>query len=284
MTLQKQYYYGKASSLLEAIERNIGFDEKSGLIKDGSSEGVFLDTFENSSLGIAYVLQGRDEQAQKILKGIEKYIGIDPKTGLFYNKKGLSEGESKKILPGEKTLYLSNQVLISALFWLLRDKEKSNELGEKFEREIGTFEFKADGKKYQIYRHGGDKDYFYPFNNLLVAIIKVVGNEKNEAEGLVSDIKEICFDNIGLLRANPKDRVYYILNNALLASYYAVTQRVDEAEKIISLLENKVGFDDITRLAYEGFTPRKKIKNILTYANSQLAITYLCLAGLFPKE
>jgi len=281
MSMNKHYYYGKAASLIKGVENYIGFDKDSGLIKDGSPEGVFLDTFENSSLAIAYVLLGRKEDAKRIFEGIKTHIGIDPETGLFYNKKGLSKDESKKTLPGEKTLYLSNQVLVSILCEMLGMEEEARELEKKYEKEIGTFEFEVNGKKYQIYRHAKNKNYFYPFNNLLVAINKISLGQEDKAEKLVADIKEICFDDkVKLLRANPKDRIYFTLNNALLSTYQAITGREKESANLIHHIEEKIGFDEKTGLAFEGFTPRGKIKNILTYVNTQLAISYLALAGI----
>lgn len=280
--MDKQYCYGKASSLIESVEKNIGFDQESGLIKDGSPEGVFLDTFENSSLAIAYILQGRKEEANKILIGIKKIIGIDKKTGLFYNKKGLSKDESKKVLPGENIIYLSNQALISTLLWLLKNKKESEELSKIYEKEIGFFEYENQGKKYKLFKHAVNQNYFYPFNNILVAINKQIMGKSEEAKKYVLDIIELCFDSMtGLLKTKPQENVYFTLNNALYSTYLCLIGEKDKATKIIKLIETNIGFDKKTGMAFEGFTQRKKIENALTYANSQLAISYLALAGMF---
>lgn len=283
MSMDKQYCYGKASSLINAIENRIGFDTETGLIKDGSPEGIFLDTFENASLAIAYVLQGKAGEAKKILEGIRKFIGVDPTTNLFFNKKGQSKNESKKILPGEKIIYLSNQALVSILLYLLGNVKKAKEILKKYEIEIGKFDFKWKGKTFQIYKHGKNLNYFYPFNNLLVGINKFVLDKKKEAQKLVDDICELCLDKeINLLRANPKDRVFFTLTNALFSTYLSVSGKFEEASRIIKLIEQKIGFDKKTGLAFEGFIPpRKIISNTLTYVNTQLAISYLALAGMW---
>jgi len=282
MGLDKRHYYGKALTLIKAIEDIIGFDKKTKLVLDGSREGIFLDSFENFSLAICYILSGRKEEAKQILIGVIKHIGFDPKTGLVHNKKGLSQDESKKVLPGEKTIYLSNQALISILYWLLDEKEKSKEFEEKIDKIIGTFEFKVNKNIYKVYKHGPDQKYFYPFNNILVAIVKLLHNKKNEAQKLIKDTLKICFDkNVGLLKATPKEKIYFLLDNTLLATYYAISRNIKKAEEIIKIIENKIGFDKETKLAYRGTRENKVIKDYLTYNNSHLAITYLCLAGMF---
>lgn len=282
MSMDKQYCYGKASLLIESVEKNIGFDQESGLIKDGFPEGVFLDAFENSSLAIVYILQGRKEEANKILLGIKKIIGIDKKTGLFINKKGLSKDESKKVLPGENIIYLSNQALISILLWLLKNKKESKELSKIYEKEIGFFEYENQGKKYKLFKHAVNQNYFYPFNNILVAINKQIMGKSEEAKKYVLDIIELCFDSrTGLLKTKPQENVYFTLNNALYSTYLCLIGEKDKAAKIIKLIEANIGFDKKTGMAFEGFTQREKIENVLTYANSQLAISYLAQAGMF---
>jgi len=148
MGLQRRYYYSKALNLIKAIEDVIGFDKKTELVLDGSREGIFLDVFENSSLAIAYFLAGKRKKAKKLLEGIEKNIGFDPKTSFFYNKKGLSKEEDKKVLGGEKIIYLSNQALMSILYYLFEKKEKSEEFLRKIDNEIGTFKFNINNKTY----------------------------------------------------------------------------------------------------------------------------------------
>lgn len=282
MALQKRYYHGKALNLIKAIKEVIGFDHKTGLVLDGSKEGIFLDVFENSSLAIAYFLSGRRNDAETLLKGIKIHIGFDPETGFIYNKKGLGKEEEKKVLPGEKTIFLANQALISLLYWLIGEKDASKEFLDKIDYQIGTFEFQTDNKTYEIYKHGIDQDFFYSFNNILVAIIKLVHGDKEKSEKLVRDIIEICFDDkLGLLKATPGEEVYFLLDNALLATYYHLSGKTEEAERIIKLVEGKIGFDKETKLAYRGLREDKIIKEFLTYNNSHLAIAYLTLAGMF---
>lgn len=305
MALQKRHYYGKALSLIRKIEEVIGYDKKTRLIKDGSSEEL-LDTFENSSFAIANVLAGRDKTAEKIRKGIEQYVGFDEKTGLVYNKIGLSKHEDKKVLPGEKTIFLANNSLMSILYYLTGDKKKSKELKEKIDGVIGTFNFNLGDKKYETYKHELNKDIFYPFNNILIGINNLIHNEKKGAGKLVKNIEELCFDEkIGLLKGEPESKLYFTLDNALFSAYLAISGKEKEAENLVKTIETKVGFDEETKLIHrgilgsigliapndhksigyvdKGLKKSHQIKDILTYTNSNLAISYLCLAGLFPK-
>ena len=282
MALQKRYYYGKALALIKAIEEIIGFDKETELVLDGSKEGIFLDVFENSSLAIAYFLSGKKNQAKKLLASIRKHIGFDSKTGFIYNKKGLSKEEDKKVLPWESTIYLSNQALLSFLYWLFEEREKSKEFLNKIDNEIGTFKFQVVNKTYDIYKHGLNQEYFYSFNNILVAIIKFINGDKEKSKRLVKDILEICFDKeMGLLRVTPEEEVYFLLDNSLLVSYYYLSGEIEKAEKLMKLIEEKIGFDNETKLAYRGIRGNKVIKEFLTYNNSHLAISYLCLGGMF---
>ena len=73
MAFQKRHYFGKGISLIERIEELIGFDEKTGLVKDGSSESM-LDSFENSSFGIANFLAGREDVSRGILMKMVWFI------------------------------------------------------------------------------------------------------------------------------------------------------------------------------------------------------------------
>lgn len=303
MAFQKRHYYGKGLSLIEKLEEKIGYDEKTGLIRDGSSEAL-LDTFENSSFAIANILARREKVGERILKGIEKHIGFND-IGLVYNKIGLSKQENKKVLPGEKTIYLANQTLMSLLYYLVGEKEKSERLKEKIDKEIGIFEFEYKNKKHTIYRHEPNKEHFYPFNNLLVGILNHSYNEKEKAEKLVKNVRDPCFDKgIGLLRGKPESKLYFTLDNALLATYLTISGKEKEAGNIVRKIEEKVGFDKEIGLIYRGAlgpislivpkdsnnTGKISLKNshpitdVLTYTNSQLAITYLCLAGMFSTR
>lgn len=282
MALQRRYYHGKAADLLKAIEDVIGFDKRTELVLDGSKEGIFLDVFENTSLAIAYFLAGKQEKTKKLLSAINKNIGFDPKTGLVYNKKGVSKQEYKKVLPGEETIFLSNQALLSWLYWLLGEKGKSKEFLGKIDDLIGTFEYTANEKTYNIYKHGLNQEYFYSFNNILMAIIKYLNGDKEKSQELINDILEICFDKkVGLLKATPEERVYFLLDNSLLATYYCIVGKLSEAEKIIKIAEQKIGIDKETKLMYRGISGNRIIREFLTYNNSHLAISYLHLAGMF---
>lgn len=298
MAFQKRHYLGKGIGLIERIEDLIGFDKETGLIRDGSSEAM-LDTFENSSFGIANFLAGRGDVSRALLEGIEKYIGFD-ENGLVYNKIGLSQHEDKKVLPGEKTIYLANSILISVLYRLFGEEQKARSLREKVEENIGVFDFKG----IRTYRHEPNKNYFYPFNNLLVGINDLVlgNNERKSVEAVMN----LCLDKeMGLLRGEPKGKIYFTLDNALLSTYYAWSGNKEESKKLIKRIEDLIGFDEETGLVYRGalgpiglIAPKdsdntgnvqglKKshpIKDILTYTNSTLAIAYLSLAGLFPGE
>jgi len=298
MAFQKRHYFGKGISLIERIEELIGFDEKTGLVKDGSSESM-LDSFENSSFGIANFLAGREDVSRGILGGIENYIDFD-ENGLVYNKIGLSQHEDKKVLPGEKTIYLANNVLVSVLYHLFGEERKAKSLREKIEEKVGTFDFKGE----KVYRHEPNKNHFYPFNTLLVGINNLVlGNNGGES---VEAIRNLCFDKeMGLLRGEPKGKLYFTLDNSLFATYLSLSGNEEEAEKLIKNVERVIGFDEETGLVYRGalgpiglIAPRDSsntanvqnlkrshpIRDVLTYTNSTLAIAYLTLAGNFPKK
>lgn len=302
MALQKRHYYGKALNLIKKIELLIGYDKKTGLIRDGSSENL-LDTFENSSFAIANCLAGRKEVAVNILKSIEENIGFDGETGLVYNKIGLSKNENKMVLPGEKTIFLANNVLISILYDLLGENDKSIKIRKNIDDSIGTFEY---NDRFKIYRHEPKKDIFYPFNNILVGLTKYSNGHKTKGKQLVKDIETLCSDNkMGLLMAEPKSKLYFTLDNALFSSYLSISGKEKRSEQVIKTIENKIGFDKETGLAYrgilgsigliapkdientanikDGLKNNHQIKDVLTYANSHLAISYLCLAGNYPK-
>lgn len=298
MAFQKRHYFGKGVSLIERIEKLIGFDKEIGLIRDGSSE-TMLDSFENSSFAIANFLARREDISRRILEGIEKYIGFD-ETGLVYNKIGLSQHEDKKVLPGEKTIYLANNALVSILYYLFGEEVKAKSLKEKLEEKIGTFDFEVGGKKYQVYRHEPNKNHFYPFNNLLVGINDLVlGSDGREA---IKTVRNLCFDEeMGLLRGELKGKIYFTLDNSLFATYLSLSGN-EEAEKLIKTIERDIGFDGETGLVYRGalgpiglIAPRDSdntgnvqnlrkshpVREILTYTNSTLAIAYLTLAGMW---
>jgi len=106
--------------------------------------------------------------------------------------------------------------------------------------------------------------------------------DKEKSKKLINDILEICFNNkTGLLKATPEEEIYFLLDNSLLSVYYCLSGETEKAESIIKLIEKKIGFDKETKLAYRGIREDKIIKEFLTYNNSNLAISYLSLAGMF---
>lgn len=290
MALDKRYCFGKGIDLIEGINNFIGLDEKTGLVRDGSSDKL-LDTFENSSFAIANFLAGKDEVSYKILQGIEEHIGFNKK-GLVYNKIGLSKNEETKTLPGEKTIYLANNGLLSSLYWLVGEKEKSKILRDKIDKNIGKFEYRGES----FCRHESNKKHFYPFNNLIMAINDLIIGETSS--NLIQPVEEVCLDKTGLIRGEPNSKIYFTLDNALRATYYAFIKD-DKAKEILKNLEDAVGFDSSTNLINRGalgsielIAPNDKentgiakglqkfhpIKDVLTYTNSAMAIAYLSLA------
>ncbi|MFA4817671.1 MAG: hypothetical protein WC608_03010 [Parcubacteria group bacterium] len=300
MAFQKRHYFSKGVALINGVEKLIGYDKKTGLIRDGTSEKM-LDTFENSSFAIANFLAGRQQIAERIAVSLEKNVGFNS-DGLFFNKIGLSQHEEKKVLPGERTIYTANNALMSILYFLLGEDKKAEELAENITQRIGSFYCQG----HRVYRHEPDKDFFYPFNNLLMGICLSLVNKKRSI-GLVKTIEKICFDDkMGLLRGDPKSNLYFTLDNSLLAIYYQMSGNEKLAEKIVKTIEQTVGFDGNTQLVYRGVLGAVRliaikdsdntgniqrglkkfhpIQDVLTYANSTLAIAYLCLAGNFPKK
>lgn len=279
---------GKARELISNIESVIGFDKKTGLIKAARSvddpDAGHLDTFENISLAINYILLGNDERGKEILASVEKYIGKDPKTGLFFNKLGIGEHEEKKVLPGEETVYVSNQVLILILLLLLKETDKAQSFFNLIKNTFQKFSF----KDYQIYQHAIGLSSFYAFNNLFMAIAEWMIGDKKESTRLANDVLDLCWDkDIGLLASAPGERLYFVLDNSLLSWWHKLRKEDKQCNNIIKTIEDKIGKDPETNLFFRGIkvttNTSEPLPPSLTYVNSVLAIGYLVSAGLFPR-
>lgn len=279
---------GKARELIFNLETAIGFDNETGLIKaarfEDDPDAGHLDTFENISFAINYALLGNSEGAQKILAAVENFIGKDSATGLFFNKSGVGKHEEKKVLPGEKTIYLSNQALIFILLSLLKKQREADEIFKLIKNNFQKFSF----QKKLVYQHAIGLSVFYAFNNLFMAIAEIMRGDKKKSINLVNDIIDLCWDNnINLLTSAPDEKLYFILDNVLLAWWYKLQGESGECRKILKTIEEKVEQDKKTKLFYRGI---KNIKDgleqmppALTYTNSVLTISYLVSADLFPK-
>ncbi|MDP3764869.1 MAG: hypothetical protein Q8Q95_04655 [bacterium] len=289
MAFTSTHEIGKARELIAQIESIIGFDEKTGLVKAArlldDPDASHLDTFENISLAINYALLGNTERAKNILIAIEKYVGKDNKTGLFFNKLGIGQHEEKKVLPGEKTIYLSNQVLIFLLLLLLGESKKARDFLEIIKDKFQFFSF----NNHSVYQHALNLSSFYAFNNLFMAIAENVASNQEKSMNLVNDILDLCWDHrIGLLTFAPNEKLYFILDNSLLAIWYKLNNEGNKCRDIIKIIEEKVKRDNETKLFYRGVKlisdNFESIPPALTYTNSVLSIAYLVSADLFTKN
>lgn len=279
---------GRARELLASIEAAVGFDDKTGLVRAAPlrvPDAEQLNTFENISLAILYFLLGNARRAEDVLHAVEQHIGNDTETGLFFNKRGVSEHEEDAVLPGEKTIYLTNQVLVFVLLFLLKNHGGAKNLFSTIKKHFKKFSFHG----YEVYKHSTTFAGFYAFNTLFMALAEYMTGDIEESKKLVAIIKELCWDeDVGLLMVEPDEKIYFVLDNAVLAWLLKLQDEDQECTHILKTIENQVGKDPNTGLFYRGVrrtnNTMEPIPPSLTYLNTVLGIAYATSAELFPKD
>jgi len=267
--MSKMEYIDKGNRLIEAVEKYIGFDSTTGLLRDKSSNSYELDTFENISLAIAYLLNNKRQEAEMIVSKVEKLIGFD-KTGLIRNKLNSTK------------IFLSDNALLAFYYFLVSKKEEAKRLIEHIENFIGV------DPETGLFRNGINRPEIYAFNSLLMAIIYLMANDIDKSNKLFNIIiNYFVIDNESKLllglgsKKNKahKNKEIFTLDNSLLAIYYTLSGKEKKAEEIIMRIEKYIGFDESTGLV------KKSIKDtsgtVYSYVNNILVISYYILGERF---
>lgn len=269
----KDTYFKKALKLIHSVENYIGFDTKTGLLKDKvETADNHLDAFENISLSIAYLLIGREKDANNLILKVEDFIGFDEKTQLIKNK------------IGSENIFLSDNALLALAYFLLSKKHKAHNILNAIETYIG-FEEETG-----LARNGLNSPELYSFNSLLMAIDYLIFGYLEKGKKIFDSIcTYIGFDQkthllkgIGNKKEKLRSRGIFTLDNALLVIYYVLTDKWDEAEKTILSIESYIEFDSATGLARKGINSGPS--DLYSYVNNILAIAYLSLATYLTKK
>jgi len=263
----KEKYLMKELKLINAVEKHIGFDRKTGLLKDKiNSNNSSLDTFENVSMAISYVLIGKEKEAGKLILAVENLIGFDENVMLIKNKLG------------SKNIFLSDNALLILGYLLLSKIQNAWNLLNAIESYIGF------DKESGLVKNGPNRPEIYSFNSLLLAIDYSVLGHIEKAKKLFGvvctrigfDQKTHLLKGIGNKKKRSKNRGIFTLDNAILVVYYVLTDKWDEAERILLGIESYIGFDTSTGLVKKGLTPEHR--GLYSYVNNMLALAYLSLA------
>lgn len=268
-TPDKTIYINKAKSLISAIEKHIGFDTETGLVKDlFSTSRPNIDTFENLALCIAYRLDERRKGAKQLLTRIKKHIGYDTKTSLIKNKLG------------SENIFASDNLLLAIEYILQEEYEEARKQILRVETYIGFNE------RNNLLKNGIGRSEIYPFNSLLLAICYNLIGESLKADSVFNNVTDHVFFNstINLIagRAGRKNYEsndsFFAFDNGLLAICLLLFGKYNKSEEVIQAIEKRIGFHPSGLVKRSTYDDR-----LYTYVNSILAIAYQVLGGKLEK-
>lgn len=261
-------YLRKGCRLIDAVENYIGFDPRTGLVRDMvCCETANLDTFENVSLAIAYLLNKKEYKAKRIISTVENLIGFDSRTKLVRNKLG------------SENIFLSDNAILVLGNLLLANYQEGERLMAGIEAFIGI------DTETGLVRNGVNRPEIYSFNSLLLAAdYFLLGDTKRSGAIFNAVLACMGFDpltqllwGIGNKKRGCKAKGLFTFDNAVLAVYYTLADQHKEAERTVSAIENYIGFDSHTGLAKKSTT--EKGSELFSYVNNTLAMAYYSLSG-----